>query len=629
MIIEGNYFVKKTAEDDLVPEDTLADSQSQHSSIERPISRSIFTFIYICYFACLIFLAYKAGQLQISRGARLAAIVEQRSQSSIVFPAIRGIIYDKNGKRIVDNVPILDILIQSSEFFKSDIDKSALIAQMAVQLAIPEADLKNIVERGQALSSFVIKSDVSKEEAIKIQNLNWPGVYVVPDVRRHYVYGPAMAQLSGYMSTVTSDEIQGDDYYLPSDRTGKSGLEAQYENTLRGNHYRAPLSKESWTALGEPEAGKDIHLTIDAEMQSKLYSVLEAVLRSAGLNKGAAIVQDVRTGEILAMTSAPSFDPNLFEASAGGDNNKKLMEILNNKSQPLFNRVIGGRYSPGSTIKPLYALAGLQEKVITPSTTIYSAGSISVQSETDPTTSYIYRDWKVHGATNLRKAIADSVDVYFYAIGGGYGDIKGLGIDRMAAYLKKMWADQPLNIDLPGEKSGTVPDRAWKLANKKESWYIGDTYNMSIGQGDLVVTPLWLNVYTSAIANDGKIMRPYLVSTIQNNDAIIEQVQPNQLATAPFDLHNIRTVQDAMRSTVTDGTARLLADLPVPVAAKTGTAQITNNETNSLITVWGPIGDPTIAMTVVIENTMGKYGLVHQVAHDFLSWYFGSHVANQ
>jgi len=206
-----------------------------------------------------------------------------------------------------------------------------------------------------------------------------------------------------------------------------------------------------------------------------------------------------------------------------------------------------------------------------------------------------------------------------------YGILRsGLGAGGMVSAAKYF-----LGIDLPGEKSGVVPDKEWKLKNKNEQWFIGDTYNMSIGQGNLLVTPLWLNAYTAAIANGGRILKPYLVSHIAKGDSLRTTTEPVVIGVADFSAKNLKIVQDAMRATVTEGTAKLLADLPYPVAAKTGTAQVAKGQTNSLISVWGPFTDPDIAMTVVIEGTKESYGLVHRVAHDFLSWYFTTHPQKQ
>ena len=283
-------------------------------------------------------------------------------------------------------------------------------------------------------------------------------------------------------------------------------------------------------------------------------------------------------------------------------------------------------YAPGSTIKPLYALMGLTEKNITPATIIYAGGGIEIQSEADPAVVYTYRDWKVHGWTDIRKAIAWSVDVYFYALGGGYGDIRGVGIDTIERYLKMFLADKKTGIDLPSELAGFVPSKKWKKETKGEAWYVGDTYNISIGQGDLGVTPVWLNTYIGAIANGGSLMKPFIVKEIKNTQGkILAQFAERKLDQMPFDENTFDIVKQGMRQTILSGTATMLQDVPVALAAKTGTAQITGRRLNSLFTVFGPYDDPEIVMTVLVESINQSQGLAIRVANDFLLWYFGEY----
>jgi penicillin-binding protein 2 len=369
---------------------------------------------------------------------------------------------------------------------------------------------------------------------------------------------------------------------------------------------------------------------VNRDIQKHLYQALISVFNSAGVKRGAAVVQDPRTGAVLGLVSMPSFDGNVFENSSEAVNFSKINNILSNKDKPLLNRVISGRYSPGSTIKPLLALAGLKEGVVTPSTTINATGSIKVQSEVDPGVFYTFRDWRVHGWTDIKKAIADSVDVFFYALGGGYGDISGLGIDKIESYLKNFLVDRRLGIDLPGEMAGFTPSREWKKEAKGEPWYIGDTYNISIGQGDLLVTPLWLNTYIGSIANGGKLMKPFVVREIKNPvDGTSSRLSPQVLGEIPFEQETINIVRQGMRQAVVSGTATLLNNLPVPVAAKTGTAQVTGRGLNSLFTVFGPYDEPEIVMTVLVENINQSQGLAIRVANEFLMWYFSESFKNR
>lgn len=587
-----DYSVQRPDDHELMPEETLADAASGLSIVEIPMSRNVFRFFYIGVALALAALIVQSFHLQISQGKHFAAVANQSRLNQYPVPALRGIIYDRNGKPLVENVPVFDLVAVRSELLKANL-----------QEYIP------ILEENKQNAVFVVKRDISKEEAIRIQGQHIPGLYVVSYARRQYLYGPALAQVVGYTAQITADELaqDRDGNYQHNDRVGRLGLEATYEEKLHGALQSVALDPASDHQSIEATPGQDIQTNLDVDIQQHLYQAIHDIFRSSGVVRGATIVQDVHTGAILGMISMPTFDPN-------GD----ITNAIEDKNKPLFNRAISGRYPPGSTIKPLYALAGLNEKIVDPSTQVYANGGIQVQSEIDPSVQYTFRDWKVHGWTDIRKAIAWSVDVYFYALGGGLSasqtgsvSITGLGIDRIERYLKSFLVDKKTGIDLPAEAVGFVPSKEWKKATKNDAWYIGDTYNISIGQGDLVVTPLWISMYASALANGGKLMKPEIAK--QN---------PQVLGTVFFDDATWRVVREGMRQTVTDGTAQLLKDLPKPVAAKTGTAQITGRGLNSLFIVYGPTDNPDISLTILVENIPQSQSLAMQVAKQFLSWYF-------
>lgn len=551
-------------ENEIDPEETLVDTHSSHSIIEHPMSQNVVRAMYgiVCCIIAIFFV--QAFRLQIIEGKNFSMLADQSRFHRYSVPALRGIIYDRHGRPLVENAPVFDLVA---------VDR----------------------ERGVT----VIKKNISKEEAIRIQASETPDLFVATYARRSYPSGPAFAHLLGYTSQITSEELAQNPNFHLNERVGRLGIEAVYDTMLRGPSYDIILDQKTISAQS-PVAGQPVVTNLDIEMQNTLYESLDKVFRSAGVKRGAAIVQEVDTGAVLALVSMPAFDPNNLSE-----------KVLNDGNRPLFNRAISGLYSPGSTIKPLLALAGLKEGIVTPSTRIFADGAIEVQSEVDPSKFFTFRDWKVHGWTDIYKAIADSVDVYFYALGGGYGDIKGLGIDVIEKYLKAARADKTTDIDLPTEAQGFVPSKLWKRETKNDAWYVGDTYNVSIGQGDLLVTPLWLNTYVGAIANGGRLFQPRIV-----------QGEPEMLGTLPFDEGTMAIVRKGMRQTITSGTGQLLGDLPVAVAAKTGTAQVTGRGLNSLFIVYGPYEHPEIAMTVLVENIPQSQSLAMQVAKDFLMWYF-------
>ncbi len=610
----------------------MADALSIHATMETPISRRVFATFYISILLAVSLLALKSFQLQVIDGSNYVLIAEQSNSSNYRLSPLRGIIYDTLSKIMAENVLSFDLIAVHRYLPSLPEEIEKIITKLAPVINVNKGDLSKLFEDNRDSRFFIVKKGLSKEEKIRLENLGLSGIYVITNVQRNYIDGVASAHLVGYTAQVNPSDLENDPYYFINDRIGRLGLEAQYEKELRGQHRSidpadvagSAGSPQAASESRDPGSGNNIFLNVDSSMQKKLYQSFNSVFASAGIRRGAAIVQNPKTGAVLALVSMPSFDSNIFENSSRPENVAKIPKILNSSDKPLLDRVISGRYSPGSTIKPLLALAGLKEGVVTPATLVFADGSISVRSEVDPNVFYTFRDWKVHGWTDIKKAIADSVDVYFYSLGGGYGNIKeGLGIDRISAYLKGAGADKVTGIDLPGEISGFVPSKEWKKETRGESWYVGDTYNISIGQGDIGVTPVWLNTYIGAIANGGKLMKPYIVREIKNPEGqVIAEFSEQVLSQLPFDQNTINIVRQGMRQTILSGTATLFQNVPVALAAKTGTAQVTGRGLNSLFTVFGPYDDPEIVMTVLVENINQSQGLAIRVANDFLLWYF-------
>lgn len=624
-MLSDKYKVRRVNDEDISPEETLVDAMSSHASIEIPIGKGVFSIFIIGATLIFLFFAGKAFSLQITNGTKYAGIVKQSLAAQYTIPSVRGIIYDSKGIPLVENVPVYDIIITRGDFVKNSSAFPASIQTLATSLGQSASDMQAIVDKNASNGIFVLEHDISKDQAVNITAARLPGVYVVPYAKRNYVLGTAGAHLVGYTSAISPEEFKTDTYEHPSERVGRAGLEASYDTYLRGEYQTVILGKNLEVQQLTPVApGDSIVTTVDSDVQDHLYEIMGTIFGQSGVARGAAIVQNVKTGAILGLVSMPSFDSNLFEGAQDKQAAAKIQNILTNRARPLFNRALSGLYSPGSTIKPLLAIAGLQEKIVTPSTLVYAGGSIQIPSEVDPSVTYTYHDWKVHGWTDIRKAIAWSVDVYFYALGGGYQDIRGLGIDTISRYLSMFHADQPTGVDLPGEATGVIPSKQWKKETKGEAWYVGDTYNVSIGQGDLSVTPLWLATYVSTIANGGSLMKPYVVQEIKDSTGkILKEQSPTTITKLSLNASALSVVREGMRQTITDGTAEMLQDLPVAVAAKTGTAQI-NKGLNSLFIVYGPYGNPDISMTILVENITDSQSLAVRIAHDFLLWYFGT-----
>jgi penicillin-binding protein 2 len=610
-------------EDDLVaPEETLLDSGSAFSDIERPIRPAVFKFIFWGIAAAMAAVFLVAGKLSIVDNAYYSNLAFQNRSANFSIPPARGVIFDAAGQPLVKNVPRFDVVGVSKEVKPALKNNTIDLDKLGATLALKPDVLKTtLLAQAQESSVFFVATDLTKEQILAIQSLSPPGIYVIPDVQRVYVDGPEFSSILGYVGKVSKDDLAADRYYTSTDIIGRLGLEAQYESLLRGEHGRIFFGDATDKINVEAKNGTNLVLNIDAELQKHLYTELHNVLASGGVSRGAAIIQNPQNGAVLAMVSFPSFDNNVF---SNGLSQTEYASIFQNTGRPLFNRIVSGIYNPGSTIKPLMGLMGLQEKVITPDTTIQDCVSITIPNPFSPGVVYTFKNWRPDlGPFNLRRSIANSCNVFFATVGGGFGNIVGLGISKMVHYFQTSLADKILGIDLPSEAHGFVPTPDWKKQTRGEGWYQGDTYNTSIGQGDLSVTPLWLNTYLSAVANGGTLYQPRVADrTVDNDKNTLETFAPKVLGNLPFSDQNLAIVKDDMRETILSGTATLLKDLPVTSGAKTGTAQVVNGQQlNSLFIAFAPFDHPQIAMTILIENPKGE-GLAVRAANNVLKWYF-------
>ncbi len=618
------YYISIESDDSVTPEETLLDSSSHYSDIEKPIPGSIFRFFMGTFVALVgIIFVFKLAVVDHNVFAELAL---QNKSVNFSLPPPRGAVLDRNGLALTKNTPVFNLLAITRELRENLAETHILSSNIAKIIKKNENDFVNFIEEQTRLSStFFAHINLDKDQALAIEYLNPKGFYVVPVVKREYINGSKFSQVIGYTGKVSKDDLE-DDYYFPTDTVGRLGIEAQYEKFLRGKHGNIFFSKEKSDYFMEnPLPGSEVVLNLDYDLQVKFYDEIYEVLRESGLSRAAGIVQNPNNGEILALVSFPSFDNNIFSSEVSQDNYKKLFE---SRLKPLFNRVISGQYNPGSTIKPLIGMMTLEEKILDSKDTINDCVSLAVPNPYDSKNPYVFNNWRVeYGPFNLKRAIANSCNVYFFTVGGGHNRVKGLGAEKIGKYLKSSLADSTLGIDLPGEKSGFVPTPEWKKRERGEMWYLGDTYNISIGQGDLLATPIWLNSYISAVANGGNLYKPtiarQIISSKDNGKETILSIDPEVVSTLPFSPKSIDYVREAMRETVISGTAQLLKSLSVQTAAKTGTAEIIKGRTtNSLFTVFAPYEKPELSMTILIEGTASQHGLAIKVAYNVLRWYF-------
>jgi penicillin-binding protein 2 len=362
--------------------------------------------------------------------------------------------------------------------------------------------------------------------------------------------------------------------------------------------------------------GHNLLLSIDLELQQKAEEILRAHLEKNKIEKASLIIINPNNGEVLTMISYPYYDNNDF---AQGIKTEAYQELLNNPSQPLFNRAVSGEFPSGSTIKPIFAAGALQEGVISENTSFLSNGGLWIGR-------WFFPDWRAggHGLTNVRSAIANSVNTFFYYIGGGYGDFVGLGLDGLVKYSRLFGLGEKTGIDMSGEAAGFVPTREWKEEAKNEAWYIGDTYHFAIGQGDVLATPLQVANYTSVFANGGTLYKPRLVSKIlDSSNNVVEDIKPEVVRENFIDEYNMNVVREGMRQTVTSGSARYLNSLPIEVAAKTGTAQwSTVKDTHAWFIGFAPYKNPELAFAILLEEGGEGSSTAAPIAYDILKWYF-------
>jgi len=630
--------------EDIEPHEVLLDSLAQRQEkqaglsekkFEVPLLRKILQGFFISCFLIILLLFFKTLHLQVAEGKDL---LQQAAQNKFIISQIqseRGVIYDKNLKQLVLNKSTFDLLCEKDNLSSSGAERERTLKEVADILGKDLQTMKQ--EIGEADSSQVlIAENLSHQQLIlfetKIDEL--PGFRIKSNIIRDYENGEDFSHLIGYTGKIKSEEFEAaPDFYSISDYVGRSGIENFYEDVLRKNPGKLRIERDavgnviSKDIISLPESGKSLVLWLDSDLQEKIKQELELKYKEIGAKGAVAIAMDPKTGGILSLVSLPSFDNNLFQKGADPAALQKLLEDPKGLN-PLFNRAISGRYLTGSTIKPLIASAALQEGIINPEKDINCQGFISIPNPWDPVASTTKRDWSVHGLTDIRKAIAESCDVYFYTIGGGFGTQEGLGPTKIKKYLDLFGWDEKTGIDLPGEIKGFVPDKEWKKSTWGQNWWDGDTYNLAIGQGFLQITPIEVVSSFAAIANGGTLYEPQVVKEIiDENKNVVEEMTSKIIRKDFIDPDNIQIAREGMRQAVTgvnspQASSIILNSLPVTAAAKTGTAELGNDRYHNWVTVFAPYDDPQIVLTVMVEDVKGVQAAVLPVAKSILEWYF-------
>lgn len=536
---------------EIAPDEIFLDSSNlpSHNAtqfegrVERPVApRALLTVGAVFTLVALAF-AMRAFSLQVADGEMYAEISKNNTLERSILFATRGVIYDRTGKELAWNeaAPVL-------------------------------------AGASSSTSAYALRTYTSL-----------PGLsHVLGFVQ----YPKADARGLWWRETYTA--ISGVELSFDSLLAGANGARMVERNALGG------IEREN--IIAPQRNGTHLTLSIDAELQSKLYTLLWAHARKQGFQGGAAAIMDVRTGELLALTSFPEYDNQAF---TNGET-KAVRATSNDSATPLLDRAVSGLYAPGSIVKPIFAAAALNEDIISPEKQILSTGAISVPNPYDPAHPSLFRDWAVHGLVDMRTALAVSSDEYFYTIGGGYGGQAGLGIARLDEYARKFGLGVPTGIALAGESSGVIPTPEWKAATfgPDDPWRIGNTYHTAIGQYGFQVTPVQAVRFIAAMANGGKLLVPHLTARLASGGAS----STPEYTTVNIPDSDLQVVRDGMRLAVTsdrkDATVKILNMPQIHIAAKTGTAQIgtRNQYMNSWSVGFWPAENPRYAYAVVLEK---------------------------
>jgi penicillin-binding protein 2 len=565
-----------------------------------------FILIILCFVIVIINLWY----LQIIRGEEFEQKAINNCIRSLVEEAPRGEVYDRKGKLLVTNRPAVNFSVIPAEIsdYQTMSDNLSLIIFMDSSIILD----KIRSSKQNPFHALTIKRDLEKDKIITIeeQKYKFKGSLLTVQPERKYPYQNLASHVLGYVNEISEEELKipAFSHLSGGDIVGKSGLERYYDSYLRGEKGKKDvevdaLGREITTMeIKNPVAGNDIYLTLDCELQQYIEQQMFE-------KKGAVIVSEPFTGKILAMVSYPDYNPNIFTQQM---TTAQWQEIAQNKDNVLCNRNLHSIYPPGSVFKVITAIAAIEEGIVNLSSNIYCPGYYQVGDLS-------FKCWKEsgHGKQTIIEAITNSCNVFFYTIG------QKLGIDKLNYYAKLLGLGEKTGIDLPGELEGLVPSEDWKRDFYNQSWYPGDTVNMSIGQGFLLVTPLQIHNMLSLIVNEGLFFRPYHVEKIiSQSGEIIKEFEPQLLKKIDISQNTFQVIKEGMKMVVENGTGRLANIEEIKIAGKTGTAQNPQGENHAWFIGFAPYDNPEICVTVLIEHGGDGSAVSAPLAGDIIRKYF-------
>ena len=574
----------------------------------------------------LLVLLAKAFYLQVVRGEYYAEKAKSNMLRRYQVRAPRGRIFDRRGRPLAINRPSFNLYVVPGDLGKKV--KPLLLEHLSEYLGLDKEKVEKSVAQSKRKRGLwtpvLVKRDLSQEELALVEEKDrlFPGAIVIPEGKRYYPNGPVAAHVLGYVGEVSEEELRTGDYY-PGDMVGRSGVEKEYEEFLKGIpgwekwEVDATGKKRKLVDTSRPVPGDDIYLTIDLDLQRKAEELLKG-------KQGCIVAMNPKTGEILAMTSSPEFDPNLFAKGISAEDWKMLIQ---DKFHPLQNRCIQGLYPAGSVFKIVVALAGLETGKITPSKEFFCNGGY-------PFGGRIYRCWKRggHGHVALRRAMVESCDVYFYNLG------HELGVDTIHKYGSLLGLGKKTGVDLPHEKGGLLPSSRWKRRALGQIWFPGETLSLAIGQGYLQVTPLQLDLMLSQVVNGGRHIQPHLLyKVVKGRD--VEVWRSKKGKKLPFKRWNLAFIKDALKGVVEDlhGTGRAARIQGITVGGKTGTAQVVGMaqdqdskeelplhwREHAWFVAFAPVEDPKIAVAVLVEHGGHGGSAAAPLAREVIKAYFG------
>ncbi len=583
--------------------------------------------VLITFFSILI---ARLWYLQIQKGEEYARMADSNRVRYVEVAAPRGNIFDRKGREIVTNRPSFNVVWLRED---NTIDDE-LFKKVSRILEVDSSELLKRVRRMAAAPGHIpirLAEDIDWEKVAYIENnrLELPGIKIEVVPLRVYHYGNLASHIIGYLGEINKKELARSEpgVYRGGDLIGKMGLEKIREKDLRGEkgrHYMEvnALGFEQKNLKGiEPLPGNDLHLTLDVDLQQTAEEVMERQDYS-----GAVVAIEVNSGRLLAAASSPALALDKF---IGGISHKDWQEMLDNPHKPLLNKVVQGEYPPASTYKIVTAIAGLAEGVISQDTIIYCPGYYRFGNRT-------YRCWKRagHGAVNLKRALAESCDVYFYQVG------QRLGVDRLASYAVRLGLGKKTGVEMEHERPGLIPTAAWKKRRTGRSWQEGETLSVAIGQGFDLATPLQIAVMTATVANGGTQYKPALIEQVVDPEGnVLEQFEPEVRARFAGQGKNLRLIRQALVEAVNGkhATGRRARLANITVAGKTGTAQVVHLKQykhlkeedipykyrdHAWFTCFAPAENPEIAVTVLVEHGLHGGSAAAPVARAVLEKYF-------